>query len=91
MHTAHVTAQNRLRESKTRINLDYGSKSVQITLKVGDGTLLFDESVRRGRSKKTSAQLIGQYVVLSVDEFKATTKCGQNAIKVHVNRLKPFI
>jgi hypothetical protein len=61
---------------------------MQVTLKVGDRGLLFDESVRRSRSKKMSARLIRPYVVLVIDEFKATTKGGRNALKVHVKRLK---
>jgi len=65
-------------------------KTVQLALQVGDKVLLFDESVRRGRSKKLSAQWVGPYVVLAVEGVNATIKRGRSAIKVHLNRLKPF-
>ena len=65
-------------------------KIVQVALKVGKRVLLFDESVPKGLSKRLSTQWIGPYVLLAVDGVKATIKCGRNAIKVHVNRLKPF-
>lgn len=90
MQAAHAIARDRLIESKTRSKVDYDRKIVQIAVKVGDRVLLFDESVRRGRSKKLSAQWIGPYTVLAVDGVNATIKRGRNSIKVHVNRLKPF-
>ena len=66
--------------------LDYDRKTVHIAVKVKDRVLLFDESVRRGRSKKLSAQWIGPYTVLAVDGVNATIKRGRNTIKVHVNK-----
>jgi len=90
MQTAHAIARDRLVESKTRSKQDYDRKTVQISLKAGDRVLLSDESVRRGRCKKLSAQWIGPYAVLAVDGINATIKRGRNVIKVHVNRLKPF-
>jgi len=83
-------ARDRLIESKIRIKIDYDTKIVQIAVKVGDRVLYFDESVRRGRSKKMSAQWIGPYIVLTVDGVNGTIKCGRNIIKVHANRLKLF-
>jgi len=79
-----------LTESKTRSKIDYDRKIVEIAVKVGDRVLLFNESVRRGRSKKLSAQWIRPYTILAVDGVNATIKHGRNIIKVHVNHLKPF-
>jgi len=90
MQAAHAIARDRLIESKTRSNIDYDRKIVQIAVKMGDRVLRFDESVRRGRSKELSAPWIGPNVVLAVDAVNATTKRGRNIIQVHVNRLKPF-
>jgi hypothetical protein len=90
MQAAHAIARDRLLESKTRSKRDYDRKIVQIGVKVGDRVLLFDESVRRGWSKKLSAQWIGPYAVLAVDGVNATIKRGRNTMKVHVSRLKPF-
>jgi hypothetical protein len=52
--------------------------------------LLYDETVRRGRSKKLSSQWIGPYVVVVVDKVNATLKWGRKLQKVHINRRKPF-
>jgi hypothetical protein len=70
--------------------LDY-DKAVSIALHVGDKVLLFDESVRRGRSRKPSAQWMGPYVVLAVDGVNTTIKRGGSMIKVHINWLKSFL
>ena len=90
MQTAHAVARNRLVEGKERSKRDYDKKMVPLTLKVGDKVLLFDESVRRGKSKKLGAKWIGPYAVLAVEGVNATIKRGREAIKVHINRLKPF-
>ena len=90
LQSAHAIARENLLQSKARSKLDYDKKTVRITLKVGDKVLLFDESVRRGRSRKLSAQWVGPYIVLGVDGVNATIKKGRTTVKVHVNRLKPF-
>jgi hypothetical protein len=56
----------------------------------GDRVLLFDETVRRGRSKKLRSQWIGPYEVVSVDKVNVNIKKGRKLLKVHLNRLKPF-
>ena len=90
MQVAHAVAQDKLIASKARSKADYDKKIVPIAVKEGDRVLLFDESVRRGRSKKLSAQWIGPYIVLAVNGVNATIKRGRNSVKVHVKRLKPF-
>ena len=45
MQTAHAVARDRLVEGKLRSKRDYDKKTVQLTLKIGDKVLLFDESV----------------------------------------------
>jgi hypothetical protein len=90
LQLAHAIARKNLLQSKARSKLNYDKKAVRIALQVGDKVLLFDESVRRGRSRKLSAQWVGPYVVLAVDGVNATIKRGHNTTKVHLNRLKPF-
>ena len=90
MQTAHAIARDRLVEGKVRSKRDYDKKAVPLTLKVGDRVLLYDESVRRGRSKKLNAKWIGPYTVLAIEGVNATIKRGRDGVKVHVNRLKPF-
>jgi hypothetical protein len=91
LQSAHAIARENLLQSKARSKLDYDQKAVRIALQVGDRVLIFDESVRRGRSRKLSAQWVGPYVVLAVDGVNATIKKGRSTIKVHINRLKPFL
>ena len=57
---------------------------------MGDKVLLYDETVRRGRSRKLSSQWIGPYEVVEVNKVNAAVRKGRKLIKVHVNRLKPF-
>jgi hypothetical protein len=90
LQAAHAIARDRLVESKTCSKHNYDRKPVEIALIVGGRVLLFDESVRRGRSIKLCAKWIGPYAVLAVDGVNATIKRGITAVKVHVNRLKPF-
>ena len=52
--------------------------------------MLFDETVRRGRSGKLSAQWIGPFTITEMDGVNATIVRGRRSIKVHVNRVKPF-
>jgi hypothetical protein len=59
-------------------------------LQVGDKVLLFDETARRGRSRKLSAQWIGPYTKTEIDKVNATITRGSKVSKVHINRLKPF-
>ena len=90
LQTAHAIARENLLQSKARSKLDYEKKSVRLALHVGDKVLLFNESVRRGRLRKLSAQWVGPYVVIAVEGVNATIKRGRSTIKVHINRLKPL-
>lgn len=90
MQTAHAVARDRLIQSKVRSKVDYDRKTAPVMLKKGDKVPLYDESLRRGRSRKLSAQWAGPCEVLVVDGVNATIKRGKNTTKGHVNRLKPF-
>jgi transposase InsO family protein len=91
LQSAHAIARENLLKSKARSKADYDKKAVHIAPRVGDKVLLYDESVRRGRSRKLSAQWVGPYAVLAVDGVNVTIKRKRNAVKVHVNRIKPFV
>jgi hypothetical protein len=90
LQSAHAIARENLLQGKAKSKAHFDKKTVQIALQVGDKVLLFDESVRRGRSRKLGAQWVGPYVVTAVEGVNATIKRGRNLVKVHVNRLKPF-
>ena len=90
LQTSHNVAKKNLIASKVR-SKDYYDKGTEVMkIEVGDKVLLYDETVRWGRSRKLSSQWIGLYEVVEVNKVNATIKKGRKLIKVHVNRLKPF-
>ena len=90
LQTAHQVAKENLLSSKTRSKEQYDKKTESMKLRVGDNVLLYDETVRRGRSRKLSSQWIGPYEVVAIDRVNVTIKKGKKVQKVHVNRVKPF-
>jgi hypothetical protein len=90
LQTVHHHAHRKLIASKEKSKEHYDKTSGEMNLQVGDKVLLFNETVRRGRSRKLSAQWIGPYTITEIDKANATTTTGRKVTKVHVNRLKPF-
>ena len=90
MQTVHHHAHKSLTASKSNSKENYDMMSGEIKLQVGDKVLLFDETVRRVRSRKLSAQWIGLYTIREIDKVNATITRGCKVTKVHVNRFKPF-
>jgi hypothetical protein len=90
LQTAHEVARRKLISRKEKSKEQYDKKTKPFELDAGQQVLLYDETVRRGRSKKRSPQYIGPYEVLSVNGVNATIKKGRTTQQVHVNRLKPF-
>jgi hypothetical protein len=90
LQTVHQQAHKNLIECKGKSKEHYDKTSGQRKLQVGDKVLLFDETVRRGRSRKLGAQWIGPYNIIELDKVNATIARGRKLTKVHVNRLKPF-
>jgi hypothetical protein len=86
LQTAHQVANGNLMRSK-----DYYDKNTEeMRVQVGVKVLLFDETVRRGRSRKLSSQWIGPYTATEVDRVNVTIGRGRKLLKVHKNRVKPF-
>jgi hypothetical protein len=85
-HHAHKNLIGSKGESKKRCDKTSGVMKLQ----VGDKVLLFDETVRRDRSRKLSAQWIGPYIITEIDKVNATITRGRKVTKVHINRLKPL-
>jgi len=90
LQTAHQQAQQSLIKNKEKSKEYYDKTAGQSKLKVGDKVLLFDETVRRGKSRKLSAQWLGPYTVTEIDKVNATIAQECKFVKVHINRLKPF-
>ena len=61
LQSAHEIAKQKLIISKEKSKKYYDKCSEKCEIQVGQKILLFDETVRRGRSKKLSPQYIGQY------------------------------
>ena len=58
---------------------------------MGDKVLLFDESVRRGISKKLSSLWIGPYTIIKkLSDVNYNIQKGKNKQTIHANRLKHF-
>ena len=90
LQTVHQDAHRNLIASKGKSKEHYDKTSRDLNLHVGDKVLLFDETVRRGRSRKLSSQWIGPYTITELDKVNATIARGRKVNKVHLNRLKPF-
>jgi hypothetical protein len=90
LQTVHQEAHRNLIDSKGKSKGRYDKTAGQNKLQVGDKVLLFDETARRGRSRKLSAQWIGPYTITDMDKVNATIARGRKSVKVHINQLKPF-
>jgi hypothetical protein len=58
LQSAHAIARENVLQGKARSKLDYDKKAERIALNMEHKVLLFYESVRRGRSRKLSAQWV---------------------------------
>jgi hypothetical protein len=90
LQSAHEVARQKLISGKEKSKEYYDRDSEKSEIQVGQRILLFDETVRRGRSKKLSPQYVGPYEVLAVDRVNVTIKRGRTTQKVHVNRVRHF-
>jgi len=90
LQSSHEVARQKLLTSKERSKVYYDKDSELPDIQVGQKVLIFDETVRRGRSKKLSPQYIGPYEVLAVEGVNVIIKKGRSTQKVHVNRIRPF-
>lgn len=90
LQTSHEIARQKLIKHKEKSKEYFDKKTETCIFKPGDLVLLYDETVRRGRSKKLSNKWIGPYEIIQADNVNAVIKKGRKTQKVHVNRLKPF-
>jgi hypothetical protein len=90
LQTVQQHAHKNLIENKGRSKELYDKTAGQTKLQVGDKVLLFDETVRQGRSRKLLAQWVGPYTITEIYKVNATIARGRKSTKVQINRLKPF-
>jgi hypothetical protein len=77
LQTAHEVAREKLISRKEK-SKEYDDKRAEpFELNVGQKVLLYDETVRRGRSQKLCPQYTGPFEVLSVNGVNATIKKGR--------------
>jgi hypothetical protein len=77
LQSAHEIARQKLIISKEKSKEYYDKGSEKCEIQVGQKILLFDETIRMGRSKKLSPQYIGPYEVLAVDGVNVTIRKGR--------------
>ena len=90
LQSALEVARQKLISNKEKSKAYYEKDTEEREIQVGQSVLLFDENLRRGRSKKLSPQYIAPYEVLGIDGVNVTMKRGPTTQKVHVNRVRPF-
>jgi hypothetical protein len=90
LQSIYQIARERLIGRKQKSKEYYDRNTKENTMTIGDKVLLYDETVRRGRSRKLSSQWLGPYEIISLDRVNATIKKDRRFQKVHLNRLKPF-
>lgn len=90
IQTAPQGAKDKLLANKVR-SKDYYDKGTDVMkTEMGDKVLIFDETVRQGRSRKLSSQRIVPLEVIEFNKENITTRKGLKLIKLYVNRLKSF-
>ena len=92
IRTTNEAAREQLQGTKEKAKKEYDKKTREVEFKVGDKVWLFDESVRRGRSKKLDNKWVGPYVIIEKhSKVNVTIKKGRNTLRTHANRIKHFI
>lgn len=91
LQTCAQIARENLIKSKEKSKEYYDRNQNAVDFKENDKVLLFDQSLRRGRSRKLSSQWCGPFTVIKVDLPNVIIKLKKNKVqKVHSNRLKLF-
>ena len=89
--TSQIARENAI-QAKNQAKIQYDKNVKKESFRVGDKVLLYDETVRRGRSKKLDSQWTGPHIVLEKhSDVNYTITRGRKTHRVHANRLKLFI
>ncbi|KAM0735227.1 Retrovirus-related Pol polyprotein from transposon 412 [Formica fusca] len=91
LRATNQLAKEHIKE-KFKAKKQYDKSTREIKFKVGDKVLVHDETLRRGRSKKLESLWTGPYVIIEKNsDVNYTIKKGRKAVRMHINKLKPFI
>jgi len=92
LRATNQLARDHLKQEKFKAKRQHDRSANEKTFKVGDKVLLYDETVRRGRSKKLESQWVGPYAITAkLSDVNFEIKKGRKTTRVHANRLKAFI
>ncbi|KAM0727554.1 Retrovirus-related Pol polyprotein from transposon 17.6 [Formica fusca] len=92
LRATNQLAKKHVKEEKIKAKQQYDKNTREIKFKVGDKVLVYDETLRRGRSKKLESLWIGPYTIIEKNsDVNYTIKKGRKAIRMHTNKLKQFI
>jgi len=85
-------ARKNVGEGKQKSKEYYDKSAKETKFKISDKVLIYDEALRRGKSKKLNAKWRGPYTILEKKlDANYTIKTGRKSTTVHANRLKLFI
>lgn len=86
LRATNQIAKEHLKKIKQEAKEYYYRKTKEINFKVGDKVLLYDEALRRGRSKKLNALWTGPYIVLEkVSDVNYVIKKSRRKMRTHAN------
>lgn len=88
--SAQIAKGNLIHAKET--SKEYYDKTQNVVkFQVKDKVMLYDESIRKGRSRKLRGVYVGPYEVIKVEGSNVIIKIKKNKVqKVHANRLKLF-
>jgi hypothetical protein len=89
LQSSHEVDRQKLLASKERSKAHHDKDSELPDIRVGKKILIFDETVRRGRSKKLSPQYVGPYEVLAVEGVNVIIK-GEFHTQNTRQQIRPF-
>jgi len=92
LRAAHQVAKANMQEEKVKSKECYDKKANISTFRAGDKVLLYDEALRRGRSKKLESLWRGPHTIIKQkSDVNYTIKAGRKSMVVHANCLKLFV
>ncbi|EFN66432.1 Retrovirus-related Pol polyprotein from transposon 412, partial [Camponotus floridanus] len=91
LRATNQLAKEHLKEEKFKAK-KYDKSTKEVHFKIGDKVLIYDETLRRGRSKKLESLWTGPYTILEKNsDVNYTVKGGRKTVRMHINKLKLFI
>lgn len=91
LQQAYENTQEKLTSGKERTKRNFDKNAQHKIFQPGELILLFDPTVKRGRSRKLKKPWLGPYKILErLSNVNYKIKKGKKDYVTHVNRMKPF-